>query len=64
MGTWRHMDIDDNNERHDRVVVFVGKMTIGSGYRSGCGGVGVAEEDNRKEPSTEMGRWWLCGRGQ
>ena len=42
------MDIDDNNERHDRVVVFVGKMTIGSGYRSGCGGVGVAEEDNRK----------------
>ena len=55
------MDIDDNNERHDRVVVFVGKMIIGSGYRSG--GVGVAEEDNRKEPSTGMGRWCLCGRG-
>ena len=63
LGTLRDMDINDNSERHNGVLVW-GKMTIGSGCRSGCGGVGVVEDDNRKWPSTGMWRWWLCGRRQ
>ena len=52
---WQDLDETPGGVPHQAVRPRF-KMTIGSGHRRGCGGVGCAEDDNRKWPATWL--WW------